>query len=69
MQDEEEPTDPLRRPLATAEQVAAYLGIPKQTVYTWRAAGEGPPAVKIGRKHLRFLWADVDAWVESKRVD
>lgn len=50
--------------LLTLDELAAYLKIPKVTVYEWRSAGRGPRAVKVG-KHLRFRWADVAAWLEQ----
>nr|WP_257909387.1 helix-turn-helix domain-containing protein [Janibacter limosus] len=33
--------------------MATFLGIPVQTIYDWRCKGEGPPALKIGRR-LRY---------------
>ena len=54
-----------RRPLATPEQVAEFLGVPIKTIYNWRTKGTGPKASKIG-VHLRYRWADVDAWVEQQ---
>lgn len=49
----------------TPEDVADYLGVPLQTIYFWRATGKGPAARKIGR-HLRFVPADVRAYVTSQ---
>jgi excisionase family DNA binding protein len=49
--------------LLTAQEVAAFLGVPMQTLYQWRVRGGAPRAVKVGR-HLRFRREDVDAWVE-----
>lgn len=43
------------------EQVAAYLGVPVQTLYAWRKRGYGPPAGRVGR-HLRYDPAAVRAW-------
>jgi excisionase family DNA binding protein len=50
--------------ILTIDQVAAYLAIPKATLYTWRTrrAGFGPPAVKLGGC-LRYRRSDLDAWV------
>ena len=52
------------RALATPTEVADYLRVPLRTLYRWRYAGEGPPAFRVGR-HLRFRWADVEAWLGS----
>ncbi|MGH2597650.1 MAG: helix-turn-helix domain-containing protein [Actinomycetota bacterium] len=51
-----------RRALATPVEVADYLRVPLRTIYRWRYAGEGPPALRVGR-HLRFRWSDVEEWL------
>ena len=50
--------------ILTIDQAAAYLSIPKATLYTWRTrrVGFGPPAVKLGGC-LRYRRTDLDAWV------
>ncbi|MBC9735446.1 helix-turn-helix domain-containing protein [Nocardioides marmotae] len=50
--------------ILTIDQAAAYLAIPKATLYTWRTrrAGYGPPAMKFGGC-LRYRRTDLDAWV------
>lgn len=50
--------------ILTIDQAAAYLAIPKATLYTWRTRrpGFGPRAVKFGGC-LRYRRADLDAWV------
>lgn len=55
---------PLESTILTIDQAAAYLAIPKATLYTWRTrrAGFGPPAVKMGGC-LRYRRSDLDAWV------
>ncbi|HLT09233.1 MAG TPA: helix-turn-helix domain-containing protein [Micromonosporaceae bacterium] len=54
-----------RRPLATAEEVAAYLGVPVRTLYQWRLRGTGPRASKVGR-HLRYRWSEVERWLDEQ---
>lgn len=51
-------------PLWDIDRVAAYLKIPKWTLYGWRTRGYGPPASRMGR-HLRYDPADVIAWNET----
>lgn len=53
-----------RSSILTIDQAAAYLSIPKATLYTWRTrrAGFGPRAVKFGGC-LRYRRSDLDAWV------
>ncbi|MEU0763743.1 helix-turn-helix domain-containing protein [Streptomyces microflavus] len=36
----------------------------KETLYTWRKTGTGPPGFRVG-KHLRWDPAAVRAWVEN----
>ena len=50
--------------LWTVEEVAYYLGVPVQTVYSWRGQGRGPSGRRVG-KRLRFRPEDVRKWVAS----
>jgi predicted DNA-binding transcriptional regulator AlpA len=43
------------------DDVAAYLGVTKQTIYSWRTTGYGPAGFRVG-KHLRWRAATVIAW-------
>jgi excisionase family DNA binding protein len=52
-------------PLMTTEGVAGYLQLPVPTIYSWRARGEGPRAIRVG-KHLRWRKSDIDAWLERQ---
>ncbi|MEU5668965.1 helix-turn-helix domain-containing protein [Micromonospora sp. NPDC047753] len=54
-----------RRPLATPEQVAEYLGVPIQTLYQWRHRSVGPRGSKVGR-HVRYRWDDVEKWLDDQ---
>jgi Helix-turn-helix domain len=57
------------RPLATPEDLAAFLNdIPVKTLAQWRSKGIGPKYRKIGR-HVRYDWADVHAWVARQSPD
>lgn len=68
--DELRPTMRDRLPLSPAtmniSQAAAYVGIAKSTLYTWRTRrpGFGPRAVKAGGA-LRYRQSDLDAWIEA----
>lgn len=53
--------------LATKQEVAAYLGIRPKTLDVWASQRKGPPFVKVEHAR-RYVWADVRAWVESKKV-
>ena len=50
-------------PLWTVRDVADYLQVPVQTLYSWRAQGYGPPARRMG-KHLRYRPEDVTSWLD-----
>ncbi len=52
-------------PLWNADDVAAFLRVPKSTLYQWRYLGCGPKASKVGR-HLRYDPADVRAWFKKQ---
>jgi predicted DNA-binding transcriptional regulator AlpA len=52
--------------LWTAEETAAYLQIPKATLYQWRYLGIGPRGGRVGR-HLRYDPEDVKAWFRRQQ--
>jgi excisionase family DNA binding protein len=56
------------RPLASSEEVAAYLQLPsKRTLDTWARAKTGPRFAKVGR-HRRYRWEDVDRWIDEQSM-
>lgn len=50
-------------PWLSAEEIAAHLGVTKDTVYSW-IADKAMPAHKVGRL-WKFRATDVDHWVRS----
>lgn len=70
------PVFPTRRPskpmdyseLWTIDDVANYLGVPKQTIYSWRHTGYGPKGFRVG-KHLRWRSAAVIGWTLGLEKD
>ncbi|MHC4228306.1 MAG: helix-turn-helix transcriptional regulator [Planctomycetota bacterium] len=54
--------------LMSIEDLAAYLGDSKRTIYKYIATGDCPPYMRISVKNIKFDRADVDAWLESKKV-
>lgn len=54
-----------RVPLATAEEVAAYLRVPLKTLYNWHQKGTGPRMARVGR-NLKARWSDVDEWLQER---
>jgi hypothetical protein len=51
-----------------AARVAAYLGVPKQTLYAWRHIGNGPKGFRVG-KHLRWHPRTVVEWTLALERD
>ena len=54
--------------LMSIEDLAVYLGDSKRTIYKYIATGDCPPYMRISAKNIKFDRADVDAWLESKKV-
>jgi len=54
--------------LLSIEDLAIYLGDSKRTIYKYIASGDCPPYIRISSKNINFDRADVDAWLESKKV-
>ena len=50
--------------LLTPREVSEYLGVPVNTLYSWRHAQKGPKAIRVGR-HLRWRRATVEAWLDQ----
>jgi len=47
--------------LWSVADVAAFLGVPKKTIYSWRTTGKGPKGFRVG-KHLRWHPRTVFEW-------
>ena len=63
--------EPVQRPVVsspylTLVEVAAYLGLPVETLRAWRKRGKFAPAFKLG-KLLRWHRDDVARWLEDHR--
>lgn len=53
----------MTEPWLSAEEIAAHLGITKDTVYVW-IADKAMPAHRVGRL-WKFQASEIDAWVRS----
>lgn len=49
------------------DDLAAFLGVPRQTIYSWRCSGYGPQGFRVGR-HLRWRPSTVAAWAEQREA-
>lgn len=47
--------------LWTVDDVEAFLGVPKKTIYAWRTVGKGPKGFRVG-KYLRWHPRTVLEW-------
>ena len=55
--------------LLTERQVAQRLHVSTSLVRKLRHNGEGPAFVRPGRKLVRYLGADVEAWLTQQRQE
>ena len=53
----------MSEPWLSADDIAAHLGVTKETVYVW-IADKGMPAHEVGRL-WKFQVSEVDEWVRS----
>ena len=56
----------MAEPWLSADDIAAHLGITKDTVYTW-IAEKAMPAHKVGRL-WKFKSDEVDSWVRAGKA-
>ena len=55
--------------LITPKEAALYLGLAPETLTTWRSTRRYPlPFVKVGR-YVRYDLADLDRFLESRKVN
>ncbi|MCH7231164.1 helix-turn-helix domain-containing protein [Glycomyces sp. L485] len=52
------------RSLASVDDAAEFLGVPKGTLAQWRYLGKGPRWSKIGR-YARYRWEDLQKYVDE----
>jgi excisionase family DNA binding protein len=51
----------------SVDEIAAYLGVKKDTIYAWRKE-RGLPTHKLGRL-WKFRREEVDEWIRSRPFD
>jgi predicted DNA-binding transcriptional regulator AlpA len=52
----------------TTQDASAYVGVSHHTLACWRRGGDGPPYLRLGRV-VRYVRADLDAWIAAHRVE
>jgi excisionase family DNA binding protein len=55
--------------LMSVDELAEYLGENKRTIYRYIQSGDCPKYIRLTAKNIKFDKADVDAWLQSKKVD
>ena len=50
------------------EEVSQILSMDVRTLRSWRQAGTGPPAVRMG-KYVRYPASELQAWMDSRKVE
>ncbi|WHT20947.1 helix-turn-helix domain-containing protein [Crossiella sp. CA-258035] len=55
-------------PLIDTNAAAVYLDLEPDTLKHWRSARKGPSYVRIGGS-VKYRIADLDAWIEARKVD
>ena len=55
--------------LMSVAELAEYLGESKRTVYRYIQSGDCPRYIRLTPRNIKFDRRDVDAWLESKKVD
>lgn len=50
----------------TTLEVAQALQVSKPTLDGWRCKGCGPKFTKLGKRLVRYKWADVRQWLEKQ---
>jgi excisionase family DNA binding protein len=57
-------------PYLSSKQFGDLLGVPDATIRTMRLEGGIlPPAIRVGKRLLRWRKADVEAWLEKLQKD
>lgn len=55
--------------LMSVDELAEYLGETKRTIYRYIQSGDCPKYIRLTAKNIKFDKADVDSWLESKKID
>ena len=61
------PSEPTAWPVAAlpSDRAAVYVGFTPKTLANWRATGDGPPYVRLGKSGARIVYrvADLDQYL------
>ncbi|MCY3706212.1 MAG: AlpA family transcriptional regulator [Gammaproteobacteria bacterium] len=65
----EQSTDKTTKPktrLLRISEVEARTGLSRSTIYEWSADGRFPPPVRLGDRVVRWVEAEVEAWLRER---
>lgn len=51
--------------LLSPKELAAWLGVPRSTVYAWNYQGTGPKRIRVG-KAVRYRPTEVERWLTER---
>jgi predicted DNA-binding transcriptional regulator AlpA len=60
-------TSALESVFISTAQLSAWIGVSSITLNQWRARGQGPAFVRMGRT-IRYDRRDVEAWLASQKI-
>lgn len=52
--------------LLTRRDVEAVVRLSRSSIYSMIANGSFPRPIRVGKKAVRFLQSDIEAWLQSK---
>lgn len=55
--------------LECTDLVARLLGVKPRTLEGWRRRGCGPPFIRLSGRVIRYNRADLERWLNERRVD
>jgi len=55
--------------LMSIEELAEYLGESKRSVYRYIKSGDCPAYIRLNARNIKFDKRDVDAWLNTKKID
>ncbi len=55
--------------LMSIEELAEYLGESKRSIYRYIKSGDCPPYIRLNARNIKSDRRDVDAWLDSKKVN
>ena len=50
-------------------EVVQLTGVSRSTIYRWMATGEFPKQVSLGSNTVAWLEAEIEDWIQQKRMD